>query len=95
MEEVTHDLNHDLTFNCRHNQLCVPQYKLMFRVLGIYNFYLSGHENYDQESFLSTGWLLMKHLFSNFESGNNKNDNDGEDSDIDEHETTKDPLDEG
>ena len=59
------------------------------------NFYLSGHENYDQESFLSTGWLLMKHLFSTFESGNNKNDNDGEDSDIDEHETTKDPLDEG
>ena len=37
----------------------------------------------------------MKHLFSTFESGNNKNDNDGEDSDIDEHETTKDPLDEG
>ena len=37
----------------------------------------------------------MKHLFSTFENGNNKNDNDGEDSDIDEHETTKDPLDEG
>merc|ERR1711862_311166 len=31
------------------------------------NFYLSGHENYDQESFLNTGWLLMKHLFSSFE----------------------------
>jgi len=61
------------------------------------NFYLSGHENYDQESFLSTGWLLMKHLFSTYESGNNKNDNDAEDldSEIDEHETTKDPLDEG
>ena len=53
------------------------------------------HENNDQKSFLSTGWLLMKHLFSTFENGNNKNDNDGEDSDIDEHETTKDPLDEG
>ena len=37
----------------------------------------------------------MKHLFSTYESGNNKNDNDAEDSDIDEHETTKDPLDEG
>ena len=61
------------------------------------NFYLSGHENYDQESFLSTGWLLMKHLFSTYESGNNKNDNDAEDidSEVDEHETTKDPLDEG
>ena len=34
----------------------------------------------------------MKHLFSTYESGNNKNT---EDSDIDEHETTKDPLDEG
>ena len=58
----------------------------------LYSSPLSGHENYDQESFLSTGWLLMKHLFSTYESGNNKN---AEDSDIDEHETTKDPLDEG
>ena len=25
---ITHDLNHDLTFYCTHNQLCVPQYKV-------------------------------------------------------------------
>ena len=25
---MTHDLNHDLTFHCTHNQLCVPQYKV-------------------------------------------------------------------
>ena len=30
-------------------------------------FYLSGHESYDQETFVNTGWLLMKHLFSKFE----------------------------
>ena len=28
MKEITHDLNHDLTFYCTHNQLCVPQYKV-------------------------------------------------------------------
>ena len=27
------------------------------------NFYMSGHDNYDQETFLNTGWLLMKHLY--------------------------------
>jgi len=37
-------------------------------------FYLSGHESYDQETFVSTGWLLMKQLFSRFENVN-KNDN--------------------
>ena len=26
--EITQDLNHDLTFYCTHNQLCVPQYKV-------------------------------------------------------------------
>ena len=31
------------------------------------NFYLSGYDSYDQENFLNTGWLLMKHLFSKFE----------------------------
>lgn len=31
------------------------------------NFYLSGHDNYDQETFINTGWLLMKHLFSKFQ----------------------------
>ena len=47
MKEINHDFNHDLTFYCTPNQLCVPQYKAetsslcirsMFRVLGIYNF---------------------------------------------------------
>ena len=40
MKEKTHDFNHDLTFYCTHNQLCVPQCSIrsMFRVLGIYNF---------------------------------------------------------
>ena len=28
VKEITHDLNHDLTFYCTHNQLCVPQYKV-------------------------------------------------------------------
>ena len=28
VKEITHDLNHDLTFYCKHNQLCVPQYKV-------------------------------------------------------------------
>ena len=37
-------------------------------------FYLSGHESYDQETFVNTGWLLMKQLFSKFENAN-KNDN--------------------
>jgi len=47
-------------------------------------FYLSGHESYDQETFLSTGWLLMKNLFSKFENANNnKNDN------IDDQDATK------
>ena len=36
------------------------------------NFYLSGYESYDQESFLNTGWLLMKHLFSKFEKKNDR-----------------------
>ena len=31
------------------------------------DFYLSGNENYDQEGFLNTGWLLMKHLLSKYE----------------------------
>ena len=25
-ERKTHDLNHNLTFYCTHNQLCAPQY---------------------------------------------------------------------
>ena len=37
----------------------------------------------------------MKHLFSTYESANNKNDNDGEDIDSEIDENTKDPLDEG
>ena len=28
VKEITHDLNHDLTFYYTHNQLCVPQYKV-------------------------------------------------------------------
>ena len=28
VKEITHDLNHDLTFYCIHNQLSVPQYKV-------------------------------------------------------------------
>ena len=28
MKGITHDLIHDLTFYCTHNQLCVPQYKV-------------------------------------------------------------------
>jgi len=28
------------------------------------NYYMSGHDNYDQETFLNTGWLLIKHLDS-------------------------------
>ena len=28
VKEITHDLNHNLTFYCTHNQLCVPQYKV-------------------------------------------------------------------
>ena len=28
MKEIIHDLNHDLTYDCTHNQLCVPQYKV-------------------------------------------------------------------
>merc|ERR1712183_794362 len=38
---------------------------------------MSGHESYDQETFVNTGWLLMKHLFSKFEKSNSdagKND---------------------
>jgi hypothetical protein len=27
-KKITHDLNHDLTFYCTHNQLCVPQYEV-------------------------------------------------------------------
>ena len=27
-KEMTHDLKHDLTFYCTHNQFCVPQYKV-------------------------------------------------------------------
>ena len=43
MKKIIHDLNHGLTFYCIHNQLCVPQYKVMFRVLGIYNFAYQVH----------------------------------------------------
>ena len=57
-------------------------------------FYLSGHENYDQETFLNTGWLLMKHLFSKYESGNKDDDTiEDIDPDIDDQDV-KDPLDE-
>jgi hypothetical protein len=28
VKEITHYLNHGLTFYCTHNQLCVPQYKV-------------------------------------------------------------------
>ena len=31
------------------------------------NFYMSGHENYDEKTFLNTGWQLMKHLYSKYE----------------------------
>ena len=37
------------------------------------NFYLSGNESYDQETFLNTGWLLMKNLFSKYEKKPAKN----------------------
>ena len=37
------------------------------------NFYLSGNERYDQETFLNTGWLLMKNLFSKYEKKPPKN----------------------
>ena len=37
------------------------------------NFYLSGNESYDQETFLNTGWLLMKNLFSKYEKRPAKN----------------------
>ena len=57
-------------------------------------FYLSGHENYDQETFLSTGWLLMKHLFSKYESGNKDDTIEDIDPEIDEDQDVKDPLDE-
>ena len=36
------------------------------------SFYLSGYDSYDQENFLNTGWLLMKHLFSKFEKKNDR-----------------------
>jgi len=51
-------------------------------------FYLSGHHSYDKDSFLSTGWLLMKHLFSKYENANKKKDNIDTD-DIDDQDTTK------
>ena len=28
LKEMTNNLNHDLTFYCRHNQLCVPEYRV-------------------------------------------------------------------
>ena len=28
VKEITHNWNHDLTFYCTHNRLCVPQYKV-------------------------------------------------------------------
>jgi len=54
-------------------------------------FYLSGHENYDQETFVNTGWLLMKQLFSKFENAN-KNDNI-EDADTKKDEFSDDSVD--
>ena len=57
VKEITHDLNHDLTFYCTHNQLCVPQYKV--NALGIYNFgfnmtlnewKLIASQNFDRDS---------------------------------------------
>ena len=36
--EITHDLNHDLTFYCTHNDCVCHSIRSMFRVLGIYNF---------------------------------------------------------
>ena len=41
MKEITHDINHDLTFYCTHTINCVcHSIRSMFRVLGIYNFVL-------------------------------------------------------
>ena len=54
-------------------------------------FYLSGHESYDQETFVNTGWLLMKQLFSKFENAN-KNDNI-EDADTKKDEFSDDSVD--
>ena len=31
------------------------------------NFYMSGHESYDRDSFVNSGWLLMKHQLSQYE----------------------------
>ena len=31
------------------------------------NFYMSGHENYDEKTFLNSGWQLMKHLYSKYD----------------------------
>ena len=38
MKEITHDLNHDLTFNCIQINCVCHSIRSMFRVLGIYNF---------------------------------------------------------
>ncbi len=70
------------------------------------NFYLSGHESYDQETFVNTGWLLMKHLFSKFEKSQNdhedatdeavddiKDDYDYDDGEDEEEEHPEDDLD--
>jgi len=46
VKEITDDLYHDLTFYCTHNQLCAP----MFRVLGIYNFWLFLFCTVDEEA---------------------------------------------
>merc|ERR1711962_1648269 len=54
-------------------------------------FYLSGHESYDQETFVNTGWLLMKQLFSKFENAN-KNDSI-EDADTKKDEFSDDSVD--
>ena len=40
MKEVTHDLSHDLTFYCTHNQLCVPQNKVnVYSTWDIYSMF--------------------------------------------------------
>ena len=38
VEEITHDINHDLIFYCIYNPLWLPEDEVMFKVLGIYNF---------------------------------------------------------
>ena len=39
MKEITHDLNHDSTFYCTHNQFCVQEYKVnVYSTWDVYKF---------------------------------------------------------